>query len=144
VVKQKRAGLPIRLSVDRETIELAPEEVLVGVQPLQGLAVAHDKGLTVAVDVVITPGLRAEGLVRDMVRHVQTLRKTADYRLDQRITLGLFDLSETAHAAVRAFEAYLCAETLCATLLTDDDGGSWDQRKRVTLGGSDMELAVRR
>ncbi len=144
VVKQKRAGLPIGLSVDRETIELAPEEVLVGVQPLQGLAVAHDKGLTVAVDVVITPGLRAEGLVRDMVRHLQTLRKTADYRLDQRITVGLFDLSQEARAAVRAFESYLCAETLCTTLLVEDDGGSWDQRKRIRLAGSEIELAVRR
>lgn len=82
--------------------------------------------------------------MRDIVRHVQTLRKAADYRLDQRITVGLLGLSQEADAAVRAFQSYLCQETLCTRLLTKDDAGPWDQREQITLGGSEAELAVRR
>ena len=62
------AGLPVSLLVDGETVELAPDEILVNTQPAEGLAVAADKLITVAIDAAITPELRAEGLVRDLVR----------------------------------------------------------------------------
>jgi len=132
------------VEVEGESVELAPGEVLVQTQPAEGLAVAADKGATVAIDAVITPALRAEGLVRDIVRHVQTLRKEADYRLEERITVGLFGLNEVAHAAVSAFEQYLCAETLCTRLLLADDGRPWDRREQVKLAGAEIGVAVRR
>ena len=144
VTRKVRAGLPVSLAVEGEMVELAPEELLIETQPAEGLAVAADKGITVAVDAVLTAELRAEGLVRDIVRHVQTLRKDADYRLDQRITVGLFALGEEMRAAVAMFEGYLRQETLCNRLLMEDDGGPWDRRKPVKLAGSQIELAVKR
>ncbi|MBM3190836.1 MAG: class I tRNA ligase family protein, partial [Chloroflexi bacterium] len=102
VAKRVQAGLAVAVEVEGESVELAPGEVLVQTQPAEGLAVAADKGATVAIDAVITPALRAEGLVRDIVRHVQTLRKEADYRLDERITVGLLGLNEEVRAAVNA------------------------------------------
>ena len=144
VVPRVRAGEAVSLMVDGETVALAPEEVLIDTEPLEGLAVASDKGVTVAVEATLTAELRAEGIVRDIVRHVQTVRRDAGYQLDQRITVGLFDLSEEMSAAVETFETYLCQETLCNALLLEDDGGAWDQRKGIKLAGSQMELAVRR
>jgi isoleucyl-tRNA synthetase len=66
-VKRLRASLPLRLEVASEEIELAPEEVLIQEQPQEGLAVASDRGVTVGVDVVLTPELAAEGLARDYI-----------------------------------------------------------------------------
>jgi isoleucyl-tRNA synthetase len=106
--------------------------------------VASGKGITVAVDVAVTPALRAEGLVRDIVRHVQTLRKEADYQLDARITVGLFGLDEELSEAVHSHEGYLRQETLCDTLLTAPGEGAWDARERIALGGRQIEVAVRR
>jgi len=144
VVRRVRAGLPIVVEVDGEEIELSPEEIIVHVDPLEGLAVASEKGVTVAVDTVLTPELKAEGLVRDLVRYVQTLRKEADYQLDQRISVGLFGLTEEVQQAIEAFRDYFCQETLCVNLLTEDDGASWDRRKSFKLAGSQVEVAVRR
>jgi isoleucyl-tRNA synthetase len=143
LVGRKRAGLPISLDVDDETVDLAPEEVLVETEAAEGLAVGIGKGITVAVDVVLTPELQAEGLVRDLVRHIQTLRKEADYRLDERITVGLFGLDQNQRAAVQPFEDYLTGETLCSILLFEDDGQMWDRRVGVKLVGSEIEIAVR-
>mgnify|MGYP001826669133 CR=1 FL=1 len=86
VVKRVRAGLPVTLEVEGERVELAPEEVLIQTQPAEGLAVAADKGVTVAVDAVITPELRVEGRAREVVRRVQTMRKDADFNIEDRIT----------------------------------------------------------
>ena len=108
------------------------------------LAVAADKGVTVAVDAVITPELEAEGRVRDLVRYVQTLRKDADYDLDQRITVGLFGLDAAAAEAVQGLRDYILQETLCVRLLLADDGNVWDQRQSFKLSGREVTVAVRK
>ncbi|MBC7315966.1 MAG: hypothetical protein H5T70_06065, partial [Chloroflexi bacterium] len=113
-------------------------------EPLQGLALASDRGITVAIDATLTDDLLAEGLVRDLVRYVQTLRKEADYDLDDRIMVGAFGLDEKTAAALAQFGDYFRQETLCTALLTADDGAPWDAQTEITLGGSKATLAVRR
>lgn len=143
VVRTLRAGQNVALAVDGEAVELGPEEVLIETAPAEGLAVASDKGITVGIDAVITPALRDEGLVRDLVRYVQTLRRDVDYQLDQRITVGLFGLNAEARGALTAFQDYLMAETLATAVLTDDDGAAWDGRSEEKLAGEAVVVAVR-
>ena len=115
-VQRINAGLPVELEVGGETVSLAPEEIIVHADPAEGLAVASEKGVTVAIDAVITPELEAEGQVRDLVRYVQTLRKDADYDLDQRISVGLFWPDDAAAEAVGGARLYLqrrCASSRC-------------------------------
>ena len=141
--RRLKAGLSVSVEVDGETFDLQPDEVIVDTEPREGLAVAAEKGVTVAVDAVITPELQAEGIVRDLVRHVQTLRKQADYALDQRISAGLFGLDEEMREAVGAFEDYFQQETLSEAVLTEDDGADWDARQAIKLSGAQIEIAVR-
>ena len=143
VARQVRAGEPVAVTVQGETVELAPGEIIVHTQAVEGLAVAAEGGTTVAVDTLITPELAAEGLVRDLVRYVQTLRKEADYELDDRITVGLFGLSDEARRALAGLQDYLCEETLCTRLLTEDDGQPWDRQQTVRLAGGTVRVAVR-
>jgi len=143
-VRQIRAGLPVQVNVEGEMVELAPEEIIVNTQPAEGLAVAAEKGITVAIDAVVTPELRAEGLVRDIVRQIQTMRKEANYQLDQRIVVGLFGLSDELRSDVALFDRYLCDETLCVDLRYQGEAEAWDQRASVKLGGATIEIAVRR
>jgi len=144
VVRQVRAEQPVTLEVAGERLELAPDEIIVHTQPAAGLTVANDKGITVAIDTVITPDLAAEGLVRDLVRYVQTQRKEAGYQINDRITVGLFGLPDAAGTALSGLQEYLCEETLCSTLLTQDDGQPWDREERVRVVGAEVRVAVRR
>ncbi len=143
VARSLRAGQNVSLSVDGEAVEISQEEVLIETAPAEGLAVASEKGITVGIDAVITPALRDEGLVRDLVRYVQTLRRDVDYQLDQRITVGLFGLGAEARGALAAFQDYLMAETLATAVLTDDDGAAWDGRSEEKLAGEAVVVAVR-
>jgi isoleucyl-tRNA synthetase len=144
LAQRLRAGLPIEVVVEGESITLAAEEVIVHTESAAGLAVVSDKGVTVAIDATITPALRDEGLVRDLVRAVQTLRKDADYRLDDHITVGLLGLDEEARGALASYGDYLRQETLCDALLLEDDGGAWDKREAAELGKASITVAVRR
>jgi len=143
VVRATRAGGSVALAVEGQEVTLAPEEIIVHTESPEGLAVASDRGIVVAIDATITPALRDEGLVRDLVRYVQTLRKDVNYALDQRITVGLFGLSDAACEAVERYRGYLMAETLATSVLLDDDGAPWDGRTEERLAGQAVEIAVR-
>ncbi len=114
-VRRLRAGLPLQLEVEGEEIELTLEEVLVREEAGEGLAVASERGVTVAVDVVVTPELAAEGMAREVVRRVQNLRKEADFNLDDRIVTTYQAEGELAEA-VEAWREFIMAETLSVAL----------------------------
>ena len=115
VVRRLRSGLPLRLNVDGEEVELAAEEVLVQEEPREGLAVASERDLIVAIDTRITPELRAEGLAREVVRRIQNLRKEAGFNLDDRIETVYQTEGELAEA-IAAWREYIAAETLSVVL----------------------------
>jgi len=117
VVHQVQAGEAVALTVDNDQIELTPEEVLIRTHPAAGLAVATEKGVTVAVDTGITPELRTEGLARELVRRIQVMRKEAGFNIEDRITT--YSLAEGALAdAVTMWADYIKAETLSLDLVT--------------------------
>jgi len=118
-VKRLRAGLSLQLKVEGEEVELAPKEVLVREEPRDGLAVASERGVTVAVDVVITSELAAEGLAREVVRRVQSLRKEADFDLDDRILTTYRTKGELAEA-IEAWRNFIAAETLSVELVAGE------------------------
>jgi isoleucyl-tRNA synthetase len=142
LVKRVRAGLPVSLEVDGESVELAPEEVLVQTQPAEGLAVAADKGVTVAVDAVITPELRAEGLAREVVRRVQTMRKDAGFNIEDRITTWYATEDELA-GVVAAWGDYIRAETLSNQLVAGEPAAD-AYAETHKIEGMSITLGVRR
>jgi isoleucyl-tRNA synthetase len=72
-------------------------------------------------DTEITPELRAEGQMRDVVRHVQTARKATGLEVDDRITLTLLTESADLAAAIKVHAGIIQAETLATTLVTDGE-----------------------
>ena len=117
VVQNVQSGKPVTLSVDGETVELAPDEVLIRTHPAVGLAVAADRGVTVAVETDITPDLRTEGLARELVRRIQVMRRDAGFNIADRIvTYGLCD--EPLSDAMLTWSDYVKAETLSTDLVT--------------------------
>jgi isoleucyl-tRNA synthetase len=115
VVGQVRAGLPVTLTLDDGTVQLVPEEIVVQTQPAAGLAVAAERGVTVAVDAVITPALRDEGLARELVRRIQTQRKNAGFNIEDRIETWYHADDDMANVAA-AWADYIRAETLSLAL----------------------------
>jgi len=140
-VRRLRAKLPLRLEVQGEEVELAPDEVLVREEAQEGLAVASERGVTVAVDTVLTPELTAEGLAREVIRRVQNLRKEAGFNLDDRIVTTYQAEGELA-GAIEAERDFIAAETLSVELRAgppDDEATVGDDR----IDGQALVLSVR-
>ena len=104
-----------------------------------GLTSAEEGGAAVGLDLQITEDLLREGIARDLVRHVQNLRKEAGLQVDQRINLWIETADEQIEAAWRAHESYLAGETLADRVLSGPappDAASSERRlagRRVVL-----------
>jgi isoleucyl-tRNA synthetase len=142
VVKRVQAGLPVALEVEGEAVALEAEEVLVQTEPAEGLAVTADKGVTVAVDAVISDELRAEGLAREIVRRVQTMRKEAGFNIEDRITTWYVADGELVEV-IDAWGEYIRAETLSGELLAGEPPAD-AYREIHAIDGTSITLAVRR
>ena len=71
---------------------------------------------SVVYDLTITPELKREGLMREIVRHVQSTRKQAGLQIDDRIVLSISSDDSEISQAVDAFADVIKSETLAVEL----------------------------
>src|SRR5207244_11911886 len=77
VAQAVRAGQKVAL----DGFELEPEEVLVEATAREGLAVVEEAGYAVALTTALTPELVDEGLARELVHRLQTMRRSAGFEI---------------------------------------------------------------
>ncbi|HEX5744118.1 MAG TPA: isoleucine--tRNA ligase [Candidatus Saccharimonadales bacterium] len=97
-------------------------------------------GKTIKLDTRITTELRNEGLMREVVRHVQKARKDAGLDVDNRINLRLESTSKDLKAVLKdgKLAGVIQQETLATTLGETVDGGY-----STTVRIGDVELSIR-
>ena len=72
---------------------------------------ANEGTLTVALDLTITEDLRLEGVARELIRSIQTLRKDSGFEITDRIHVTLPD-SEDNRACLGKFSDYISSQVL--------------------------------
>jgi len=126
---------------------LQPDEFALALESPDGVtAAALGSGDGVVVlDIEVTADLEAEGLARDVVRHVQQARRDAGLVVTDRIDLRL-DGDEALLAAVRAHEAYVAGQVLAAGVAygPDGSGGGAAHTASATVEGLALTLAFDR
>ncbi len=99
------------LNVDGVDVELILEDALISTQDIPGWAVTSEGNYTVALDMTITEELFNEGLAREIVNRVQTLRKNSGLEVTDRIEICI-EKNEKIEAAINTYNNYICTETL--------------------------------
>jgi isoleucyl-tRNA synthetase len=108
-----------------EGIEISEEDVLVTRSPKEGLVVASEGCVVVGLETALTPALIAEGLVREFVSHVQSMRKEADFEVTQRINVKVA-CDDELKAALEEHASYVKGEILALGLTFENGSGSVD------------------
>src|SRR3954467_6822396 len=118
VASTLRDGGHVGISVEGTEHELAPDELLMTMMPLEGYQLEREGSHAVALELELDEELRREGLAREIVHAVQNARKNAGLQVEDRIELLLAGAAELREAA-REHESYVTRETL-ATAITYD------------------------
>jgi isoleucyl-tRNA synthetase len=141
VAAQVRQGQGVSLKVEGEIVDVRPEEIIVAKTAREGWELAEGNGFIVAISTQLDAGLIREGLVRDLVRHIQNLRKEKGFYVADRIRIA-FAAGEELAAAVSAHSDYLAGETLALEIHRQQ--GPIKGAYTVKLGGESIEIAIRK
>ena len=114
--------LPLVVESQDITIEAADVEIIS--EDIPGWTIAQEGKLTVALDIEITPELKAEGLARLVIKRIQALRKTSGFEITDRVNVVLEKKPEF-EKVLTSFGEHIASQVLANSItLADDVEGS--------------------
>ena len=114
----------IELAINEKSIIFEISDFEIVSQDIEGWLVAHEGALTVALDIVIDKNLKDEGISREFVSKIQTMRKNSGFEVTDRINVFIKHDSNIVDAIDNNIN-YIKSETLAEDLKTVkelDDG----------------------
>lgn len=128
-------GATLSLDMDFGPMELTSESVIVQRTEKENLKVLNDGSLTVALDPEMSDELKAEGLIRDVIRSVQNLRKDSGLDVTDRIRLYLHG-PKVVEEAVNLHQDRLMEETLAISWNWEEHEGA------ITVNCGELSCSV--
>ena len=98
---------------DGITIELADVEI--SSADIPGFSVATNNGITVALDITLSEELKEEGLAREFINRVQSLRKDKGFEVTDKVAIWV-EKNDLITSAIKNNFTYICEETLAEKL----------------------------
>ena len=103
------------IEIEETQIELSSENLLVTMQGKDGFAFAGEGDMGVVLDTTITPELKEEGMLREVLSKVQNMRKDRGFEVLDRINLYVSG-NKTVEEIVKKFEETIKHDTLADTV----------------------------
>ncbi len=132
------------VQVGSEQISLTPDQVVITQTPRSGWAVATEGGETVALEVLITPELRREGLARDVVRQIQEARKGDGLDVSDRILVRWATSDAELATALAEHGPMISAEVLATDYGQGTGADAGSDAREHTDGALGLTFWVRR
>ncbi len=129
------------LEVQNNVINLTAEHFLVEMISKEGYTSSEGEGLTIGITTEISDELLQEGMVRDIIRHVQMLRKEAGFAVEDRIKVFAV-FPDTLQQAMDTFSEYFCNETLAVEVITSSQSGEFS--KEITVRDNTFSIGIKR
>ena len=100
------------------SFELNPEDVIVNATELEGFSTTTDSGYAVAISTEISDELAKEGIAREFVHFVQTIRRSSGLEISDHIDIKIRASVDMSDVLI-SHSAYIKEETLCDDLTID-------------------------
>jgi len=121
---------------------LEPEEVEIAYRGREGFDVESINGIVVALNTEVTDELYKEGLMRELIRLIQDMRKEANYQVSDRIIV-LAKAEGKLSEALQIFADTIKAETLAEEIRESGDL-EWDLKKDTEIDGFNVTIALKK
>lgn len=135
-------GNNVDVEANGKTFSLTPEQVIVKQTSAPGYAVAEEHGYLAALRTELTDELIREGQAREIVRGIQTMRKNADFELDDRIAVT-YEADGVLADVMEVFADYITGETLAEEWQTGTPNNS-GYTETVDVDGETLTINIRR
>ena len=115
-------------------------------EDMPGWTVATEGSLTLALDIVLTPELVREGVARELIHPIQSLRKDNGFEVTDRINTVIYadgEAYDQISDALGEYKDYVAAQTL-STSLSLEKLSSTEDGQLVEWGEGDIRIKVSR
>ena len=129
----------INLEIDGSVENISKDDLIIDEVPIDGVSVSSNNGIVVGINVNISDELEKEGLVRDMIRHIQNFRKESDLEVQDRIDVCIKADSKIIEAIEENLE-YFKNEILAVSITYDVLNSQYS--KKIELNGMQIDLGI--
>ena len=114
-IEKIESGSSIIVDIDGDELVLEPTDIEIVSEDIEGWLVASEKGITVALDITLNERLINEGICRELVNKIQTLRKDSGLQVTDKIILKI-QKDNIIEKAIFENQNYILNETLAENL----------------------------
>ena len=114
-IEKIESGSSIVVNIEGEKISIDPSDIEIVSEDIEGWLVASEKGITVALDITLNESLINEGICRELVNKIQTLRKDSGLQVTDKIILKI-QKDNIIEKAIFENQNYILNETLAESL----------------------------
>ncbi len=128
VVNTVNLDRPFVAELNGHTVQLFKDDLLISSINKEGFVAANGQQITVVLDTNLTQELILEGITRELVSKIQTMRKECGLVVTDHIALQI-DAGSEVYAAVEMFKKQIMSDTLCDSLTVGKTGQftkEWD------------------
>ena len=105
----------LKVELNKKNVILEQSDVEVYFKDIEGWQVAQGNGMTVALDMTLTPELIREGIARELINRIQNFRKDSGLEVTDKIDVFL-KKEPKLEAAILENKSYILSETLTENL----------------------------
>lgn len=132
------SGELLKVEIGGEIVELELADVQIDRKVKEGIAAGNSGELTVALDTALNEALLEEGLARELINKINTMRRELEFEVTDRIRIQM----KTTDRVIACFHQYrdlICHEVLAVEVnFVDCQGTVWD------LNGEETSISITR
>ncbi len=127
------SGKNLKVEIGGEMVELEPGDLQIERQVREGLAAGNAGDLTVALDTAVDEELLREGLARELVNKINTMRREGGFEVTDRIRIRI-QTSPRVEECFALYKNYIVGEVLAVEVQFGPcEGTAWDLNGEETV-----------
>lgn len=129
-------GSNLTITLEGEKFDILPEDVTIQRIVKEGIAASNDQEIVVALETHLSPELLLEGLAREIVNKLNTMRRDQNFYVTDRIKVRM-DTTDRVQACFKEYYEYITGEVLATEVSFGPcEGEKWD------LNGEDAVIFI--
>ena len=141
ILEEIRLKKSYEFDLNGKSVSIGRDDLLFNTESVDGFTASGDDHVTVGLTTKLTKKLIQEGIVRDVIRQVQTMRKNANFAVEDRIKIyGILD-GEVGEA-IRSFEEFFKNEVLAVELVNENKTGEFADQFQI--GDQQVQFGLER
>ncbi len=138
VVTTVKNGEIYKTEFEGDSFEFSLDDLLIATESAEGFTASSDMGITVVMDTVVTDELKAEGVEREIISKIQSMRKDAGFEVVDRITVNYVTEDESVK------NAFVNGKDLKSVVLADSvtEGKAEGFEKELDVNGASVTVII--